>query len=74
MTWYYSRNVVQTFTWYGTQWAWANISGLGWRRIKNGATDGCTNLHILLSAAQANGKLVHVDVDAAGLINTAYLT
>ena len=46
---------------------------LGWRRIKDGAADGCTNLHVMLSAAQANDKLVHVDVDASNLITTGYL-
>jgi hypothetical protein len=56
MTWYYSRNVLQTFTWYGSQWAWANISGLGWMRIRDGAADGCTNLHVLLQHRPSKRK------------------
>lgn len=73
MTWFYNKKVYQTFTYYGSQWAWANVQDLGWRRIKDGAADGCTNLHVMLSAAQANDKLVHVDVDASNLITTGYL-
>jgi len=30
-------------------------------------------LHVLLNAACANGRLVHVDIDASNLITTAYL-
>jgi hypothetical protein len=73
MAWQYNKKVVATFSGSNTQWAWANIETVGWKRIKDGAADGVTNLHVLLNAACANGKLVHVDIDAAGLITTAYL-
>ena len=73
MAWQYNKKVVATFTYSGAQWAWANIDTVGWRRIKDGAPDGVTNLHVLLNAACANGRLVHVDIDASDLITTAYL-
>lgn len=71
--WYYNRDVAQTYSWHTSQWAWAHISGLGWRRIKDGAADGVTNLFGLFNNAKANGKKVHVYVDGSNLINGAYL-
>jgi hypothetical protein len=73
MAWQYNKKVLATFTYNGAQWAWANIDTVGWRRIKDGAADGVTNLHVLLNAACANGRPVHVDIDASNLITTAYL-
>jgi immune inhibitor A len=73
MAWQYNKKVLATFTYSGQQWAWANIDTVGWRRIKDGAGDGVTNLHVLLNTACAHGRLVHVDIDAANLITTAYL-
>lgn len=71
--WHYNQQVNATFVHHATQWAWADIDGLGFRRIKEGAADGCTNLLILLSTAKANGRLVHIDIDTDQLITTAYL-
>ncbi|NYT02668.1 MAG: hypothetical protein GKC10_07930 [Methanosarcinales archaeon] len=73
MTWYYNRKVKSTFVHHTTQWAWAEIDGLGWRRIKDGAADGVTNMFVMMCAARANERLVHVDVDASNLIVTAYM-
>ncbi len=71
--WHYNVTVTSTYVHHTTQWAWANISGLGWRRIKDGAADGVTNLFVLLNAAAANGRPVHVYIDGSSLINTAYM-
>jgi hypothetical protein len=71
--WYNNKKIAATFVHHTTQWAWANIDGIGWRRIKDGAADGCTNLYILLCAAKANDRLVNVYVDSDNLIETAYL-
>ncbi len=71
--WYYNKKVVATFVHFATQWAWANIDGIGWRRIKDGAADGCTNLYVMMCAAKANDRLVHVYIDADSLIQTAYM-
>lgn len=70
--WYYNKKVVSTFTHYTTQWAWANIDGLGWRRIKDGAADGVTNLFNVCCEAVANGSTVHVYADG-DFIYTMYL-
>jgi hypothetical protein len=71
--WYYNKQVLQTFVHHTTQWAWAYIQDLGWRRIRDGAADGVTNLFIMMCAARANNRLVHVYIDGDDLITTAYL-
>jgi immune inhibitor A len=70
---YYNKKVNSTFAGNVSQWAWAEIEGLGWKRIKNGAADGCTNLFIMMNEAKGSGKLVHVDIDTDNLITLAYL-
>lgn len=71
--WYYNKTVNATFASYTSQWAWADIAELGWKRIKNSAADGCTNLFIIMNEAKANNRLVHLYIDGDGLITTAYL-
>ena len=74
MAWENNKKVLSTFIWSGAQWSWANLDGgTGWKRIKEGNTDGVTNLTVLLNSAHANGRTVNVDIDAAGLITTAYM-
>jgi hypothetical protein len=73
MAWQYNKTVTATFVHHGGT-SWANLDGgTGWKRIKDGATDGVTNLTILFNAAHANGRKVHVDIDTGGLITTAYM-
>lgn len=71
--WHNNKQVLATFVHHTTQWAWANIDGLGWRRVKDGAADGVTNLFTMMNAARASGRPVNVYVDSANLITTAYL-
>ena len=71
--WHRDVVVESAYTDHSTQWVWAKIAGLGWRRIKDGAPDGCTNMFIIMSTAHASGKHVDVDIDGDDLINTAYL-
>lgn len=73
MAWVSNKKVLSTFIHHTSCWSWANIESVGWRRIKEGAPDGCTNLTILLNAAKANNRNVSVDIDASNLIVTAYL-
>lgn len=73
MAWVHNKKVLTTFVHSNNSWSWANIETVGWRRIKDGAPDGCTNLTVLLNAAKANGRNVSVDIDGANLIVTAYL-
>jgi hypothetical protein len=32
--WYNNVKIVATFGYYTTQWVWANIDGVGWKRTK----------------------------------------
>lgn len=71
--WYSNKKVAATFAHYTSQWAWANIDGLGWRRIKEGSPDGVSNLFLMMCEAKSNDKLVTVYIDEKDLITTAYL-
>lgn len=70
--WVYNKAVLATFAHHTSQWAWAYIQDYGWRRIKDGAADGVTNLFGALCEAVANGHNVHVDLDGQ-FIYTMYL-
>lgn len=70
--WFYNRAVTSTYAHHTSQWAWANIAGLGWRRVNGGAADGVTNMFVSLCDAAANGRLVHVEADGQ-LLYTMYL-
>lgn len=71
--WHNNKKVNATFVHHTSQWVWADIDGLGWKRIKDGAADGATNLFVMLSAAKANDRIVNVFIDGDNLIQTAYL-
>ncbi len=71
--WHNNKTVIATFAHHTSQWAWAEIEGIGFKRIKDGAADGVTNLFALFNAACTNGRKVNVFVDASDLIATAYL-
>jgi hypothetical protein len=73
MAWQYNQKVKMTFVHHATQYAFAYIDGIGWRRIKSGSSDGVTNLLLALSAAAANNRNVHVNLDGNNLITTVYL-
>jgi astacin len=74
MAWQYNKKVLATYATSGAQWSWANLDGgTGWKRIKGGQADGVTNLTVLINCAHAHGRSVHVDIDTAGLITTAYM-
>ncbi len=70
--WTNNKAVLQTYTTYHSQNTWARISGLGWRKIKTGNKDGCTNTFVLLSAAKANNRTVNVYI-VANSIERAYM-
>jgi immune inhibitor A len=64
-TWHYNKAVSMTYAWHTSQWAWAYVESLGWRRIKDGSADGTTNMFASLCEAQANGLKVHVNADGS---------
>lgn len=65
MGWFYSRKILNTYALTYPQYARAYVDGVGWKRIKPGAADGVTNVHLALSSAQANARLAHVLVEDA---------
>ncbi len=61
--WYYGKNVIRAHANNGGQMAWAIISGLlgnAWISITPAAPDGVTNVHMILTTALANNRLVDV--------------
>jgi hypothetical protein len=74
MAWINNVNVVQTYASNDSQNAWVNLPGVGWKKIKTGATDGVTNMFIMFNAARANARTVSVFVeDATQLVTIAYM-
>lgn len=71
--WHYNKKINATFVHQKSQWAWADIEGIGWKRIKEGATDSMTNVLALLSTARTHEHLVHIHLDANDTIVTACL-
>jgi hypothetical protein len=72
MQWHYNKLVQATFAHHTTQWAWAHIADLGWRRIRDGSPDGVGNMFDALCEAVANQRKVHVHADAT-FVYTIYL-
>ncbi|MBB3192493.1 peptidase M6 [Halomonas cerina] len=70
--WSNGKTVQQVYVTHHAQNAWANIQGMGWRKIRTGATDGVTNTFCLLSAAKANNRTVNVYI-VDNLIERAYM-
>ena len=62
--WHNNKTVVRTHAKDGSKMAWAIVSGVGsgWLRIEPSTPDGVTNVHMILSAALANGRSVNVYV------------
>lgn len=61
--WKYNTKILSTFAASGSQWAWVNVDGVGWRRVKDGSADGVTNMFAAACAAMANARTVHLDID-----------
>lgn len=74
MPWHNDKQIDMTFCSRDAQNAWALINGVGWKRIKTGATDGVTNVFVALNAAKANARPVSVfENDTDHLLEQAYL-
>ncbi len=71
--WFNNKIVASAFASNDSEWAWANIEGLGWRRIKDGTCDGVANIFTIMCAAKAKDRPVNVEIDTDNLITTAYL-
>jgi C1A family cysteine protease len=71
--WHSNIQVGQTYASRDAQNAWAYLSGLGWRRIPSGASDGVTNMLSLFGQAVAKSRPVTVLADADNVYQ-AYLS
>lgn len=65
--WHYSKRVWNTFASNDSQNAWANIEGLGWRKLKPNAADAITDMFATFCEAVANNLRVHVFADGQNL-------
>lgn len=61
--WHYNRRVWNTFASNDAQNAWANIEGLGWRKLRPRAADGVTNMFAACCEAVAANQRIHVFAD-----------
>lgn len=60
-----NKTVSRIYTTYHSQNCWAYLAGEGWKKVQTGNADGCTNVHVVLTSARGNGKLVTVVTNAA---------
>jgi hypothetical protein len=57
-----------------SQNAWAHLVGTNkWHKILTGASDGVTNVFLILGAAKASDRQVYAVIDANGMITAAYM-
>jgi hypothetical protein len=74
MPWHNDKLVTMTYATPHSQNAHAFIEGVGWKKVRTGATDGVTNSFLALSAAKANGRRVSVfEDDGDKTLTTVYL-
>ena len=66
-------NINQTFVTPEGKNAWANLPGLGWRKVHPNQPDGVTNTFILLALARATNRQAHVTTNSANQITQVYL-
>jgi hypothetical protein len=64
----------QTYATHNGQNAWGNLAAnnTGWRKIAPNSPDGVTNVFLMLVAARASSKQVHVVQNASNQITGAY--
>jgi hypothetical protein len=70
--WHSNIGVDSVFATHHGQNAWANLTGLGWRKIQTGDTDGVTNMLGVLALARAKNLKVTVHADTAAVFQ-AYI-
>ncbi len=64
----------QVYTSRDSQNAWAHLAATNaWHKILTGATDGVTNVFVILSCAKGNAKQAHIVLDASKNITAAYM-
>lgn len=71
--WYYNKTVSQVYSTHHSENAWASISGLGWRKIKTGNSDGVTNTFMTFCEAKANNRRVSLFADGSNIYRSYLL-
>lgn len=57
-------SIARVYTTHHSQNCWAYLSSEGWKKVQTGNADGHTNVHIVLTAGRANGKVVTAVTDS----------
>jgi len=74
MATYSNVSVSSIFASYHSQNCWIYLAGVGWKKVRTGNADGVTNVHLVLTAARANARLVTAITDAGNAnIEQVYL-
>lgn len=67
-------NINYVYSTFNSQNAWAHLAATNsWHRILTGASDGVTNVFVVLSCAKANNRQAYVVLDANKNITAAYM-
>lgn len=66
-------DISQVYSTAAAQNCWASIPDQGWRKVKPGSDSGVTNIHLLLTLANANDKQAYVVQNDADEITAVYL-
>lgn len=64
-----SATIRYTYALHTSQAVWGYLDGFGWRRIRTGSPDGCSNMFGMCCEAQATGKKMYVYIDDIYLYN-----
>lgn len=67
-----TKKITQVFTSPHSKNVWANIEGIGYRKVETLTPDGCSNMFQALVAARASGVPVTITINDANLINLLY--
>ncbi len=72
-TWVSAVKITYCYALTNSQYAWAYVDGIGWRRIKNGNSDGVANVFEVCCNVQAAGAKANVYIDDQYLYNIVQL-
>lgn len=67
LTWHSNKAVAQVYATHHSRNAWANLAGMGWRRVHPDAPDGVTNVFAQLVWARAMNQNVTVLADGSSI-------
>ncbi len=68
-----NKKIIRTYASAHSQNVWANIEGIGWKKVKTLSTDGPTNMFVKLNAAKSHDRTVNGTIDAMDQISALYL-